>query len=568
MEPRATSKRLISLGLIATLTTAAAGFFGYQYLTRSSLASVLKADLPILNLTVKLLDINQQPLDAADSIIGSNDQQTINSNEQCSLLVGGDSAERSFASSDVTRPAECPNQAVWYVKTHPIALTLAFNQGQQFLTWWDQSAKVKNLVENRFIQGLFFGFAQSLKIKAEQLKLDGIQGEFLAHLLRDAIAANAQLHYDMVHAERGWVLTYQRSRSDFIEQALPAMMGLLATNAYKVNKLPEPIVQVRVGLQQIYMTEYQQRIYLAQSLEALLNVLESLKPTPTDSDAPLSLIVCAEAFVDNLVPVLAGQPSWNPRIDFALNDQQLGVINLPSGPWQLPLHDKIFEGVLASIPHDAFAALATSFQISPTLAVEDWQHFANQGPKAISNQAEPAGLALIWDFEKTSPTGAIGIVIANPTNPKASAAYQQYVKNSGYSAECAGGSLFLIASSQSLLSRIKDACAHQSLSPLDWQKGSEKSRFLASQLMAFVNPGVAMQELFMAGGAIDSADDSLERNQKQIPHWQNDYLKAKDNMRKQANSLFNDLPIFSYAGRADANPVRLEGRAIQQELSQ
>jgi hypothetical protein len=39
-------------------------------------------------------------------------------------------------------------------------------------------------------------------------------------------------------------------------------------------------------------------------------------------------------------------------------------------------------------------------------------------------------------------------------------------------------------------------------------------------------------------------------------------------MRKQANSLFNDLPIFSYAGRADANPVRLEGRAIQQELSQ
>ncbi|MGZ5000706.1 MAG: hypothetical protein ACXV7F_10430, partial [Methylomonas sp.] len=495
------------------------------------------------------------------SRIGSSEEAPAG-DEHCPALSGGDIGSATAASSEITRPADCPRRAAWYVIKHPVAFTLYFSQGETFLQWWDSQPQIKTLLDNRFSQGLFFGLLQSLKIKSEQLKLNGLQGEFLAQFLRDAIAANAELHYDMAHGNRGWVLSYLRRDSDFVERALPAMAGLLAISGYRVAKLPEPILEMRIGMQQFFLTEYQNRIYLAQSLEALLNIIDSVLPLYTPDHAPLHLTVRAEAFIDHLLPVLTGSPTWNAEFGFDLKDGKLGRLTLPPGPWANPLHDKLFEGVLASIPHDAFAAAAASIQLPPTLTADDWRQFAAEGPSLTSSAAGAGGLALVWDFDAESPHGAVGVIVANPDNPQASQSYQQYLRNTELSAECAGGSVFLAATSQGLLTRMKDACAHQSLSPLDWQRGSEKQRFSSAQLVTFVNPGAGIRELFLAGGAGNTQETS-----EFSPRWKQDYENAKAAMREDGDKLFSSLPIFSYAGRVSGNSeVSLEGKLVAQEV--
>ena len=168
---------------------------------------------------------------------------------------------------------------------------------------------------------------------------------------------------------------------------------------------------------------------------------------------------------------------------------------------------------------------------------------------------------MVWDFDAGSPAGAIGVIVANSANPQAALAYRQYLRSAELSSECAGGSLFLAATSSSLLTRMKEACALQSLSVLDWQRGSEKQRLLSGQLFAFVNPGVGMRELFLAGGADKGKDETAYEF---APRWKQDYEKAKAAMRSDGDKLFSSLPILSYAGRADGDTVNLEGRAVSQ----
>ncbi|GAB6139862.1 hypothetical protein JCM14076_05910 [Methylosoma difficile] len=557
MEPLTTSKRLIIL-VSALGLTATAGILSYQHIQRMPFGQMLKPGLPMLDLTVVLHDLDNNKL-TAESRIGSPEPPP-SGDSHCPALSGGDTHSATVISPWQKRPEDCPQQAVWHVKKHPIALTVHFNDGEEVLAWWDSQAQVKALRDSRFMQGLFLGWLNSLKIKAEQLKLSGLQGEFLGKLLRDAIAADADLHYDIAHDKQGWVLSYRRG-SDFSEQALPALAGLLASNGYRLAKLPEPIVSVRIGLQSFVVTEYQRRIYLAQSLEALLNVIESINEDEDHADTPLSLTLRTEALVGSFLPVLTDSGTAPIELSFNLEDGQLGDLYLPEGPWQKPLHEKIFAGVLASIPHNTFAAFAGSYYLPPTMTNADWQQFADHGPQPTRSADEPAGLALIWDFEHSEPGGALGIAIANPKQPENSEAYRQYLRHSEFGDSCAGGTVFLAASKAYLLNSMKAACEKQAPSPLDWQHGSEKERYLSAQLVSFINPATALRELFLGGGAGDSQDLG-----NFAPHWQQDYEQAKAAMRQDGEKLFRSLPIFSYAGQAEGgDKVGLEGKTISQE---
>lgn len=560
MEPLTPAKRITVFATLLALT-ATAGISGYRQLTTAPLSLLTRPGLPMLDLIVKLQDVNGDELDASDSLIASN-QQPATEDDECPALEGGDIRAPTVLTANVQRSEHCPRQAVWYVTNHPVAFTLYFNKGKTFLEWWDSEPQVKNLLDNRFVKGLFFGLLKSLKIKAEQLQIPGMQGEFLNHVLRDAIAANAELHYDLAHGEQGWVLSYRRENSDFADQALPAMAGILASSGYRLPKLPEPILELRIGLQHFFITQFQQRIYLAQSLEALLNVIDNVTPLESPNPGALSLVFRAEALIDNLLPVLTGAEEFTAQFNFDLAAGRLGNLNLTAGPWQKQLHPQIFEGVLASIPHDAFAALAGSVQMSPTMTGEDWRKLATDGPSPTPAGGDPGGMAVVWDFDAKSPTGAIGFIVANPNKPQASPAFQQYLRNPELSSECAGGSVFLAATAASLLTRMQESCEHQSLSPLDWQRGNDKARYLSAQLFTFINPGAAMRELFLAGGADDSAEVS-----EFSPRWRQDYETAKIAMRREGDKLFHGLPIFSYAGQANGDPVNLEGKTISQEVA-
>ncbi|MGR8929198.1 MAG: hypothetical protein ACU836_01070 [Gammaproteobacteria bacterium] len=558
MEPLAPAKRLTLIVAALTLS-AAAGMFVYS---RWSELSLGRDDLPALQLSVKLLDAEGNTLDAEHSLIAGGPSAPAGS-DHCPELKGGDLRFPSTALPDEERPVDCPRIATWYVKKHPIAATLYFNNGKRFLQWWDTQPDVKTIIGNRFTQGLFFGLLKSAKIKAEQINLQGLQGEFLQYLLRDAIAANAELHYDMMHGNRGWVLSYQWSDSSYTKQAVPIMARVLAGNAYRLTRLPEPVLEMRIGTQRLFLTQYRHRIYLAQSLEALLNVIDSVKPRRIVADAPLSLVLRTEAFIGKLVPVWTGSETSEARLDFDLQDGKFGSLALPSGPWSLSLHENIFEGVLAAIPHDAFAAVAASLQLPPTMTIEDWRHIASGG-RSPTNYNAPGGMALVWDFDDDDPHGAIGVILANPESPEASPAYSQYLKDPELGVECAGGSVYLAATSHNLLTRMKEACEKQSMSPLDWQRNVEKQRYLSSQLVSFINPGTGLRQLFLAGGA-GNGDDINEF----APQWKQEYEQAKAAMREDGDKLFNRLPIFSYAGRLTrGGAINLQGHLVEREIKQ
>ncbi|QFY42669.1 hypothetical protein F6R98_08555 [Candidatus Methylospira mobilis] len=567
MESSASRRPFVYLIAAIALTAVVIGIIVYRQLPETPLTLMVKPGLPMLDTIVKLRNLEGEDLSPEGARIGDA-REAPQGDERCAALIGGDSSASTTLSDSEKRPGDCPRIATWYVKQHPIALSLYFEDGAALLNWYDRQPQVQAWVANRFVQGLFYGLLHSIRIKAEDLDLQGLQGELLAKLLREAIAAHGQLHYDMVHGNQGWVLSFVRNDSAFAAKALPVMAAALARNGYKLAKLPNPVLEMNIGLQRLFLTQYQDRIYLALSLEALLNVMESLTPPGGGiPSAPLSLTLRAEAFVDKLLPVMAGSSSLDMTWSFALKDGKLGVLSVPSGPWVRQLHAHLYDGVLAAIPHDTFAAVAASFQVPATLTQEDWRKLATEGPgQQAAGAPEDSGFAVLWDFDgKNSPNGAIGIVVANQTDPEASAAYQQYLRDADLSAQCAGGALFLAASSERLLARMKEACAHQSLSPLDWEQGHGKQRYTSAQLMSFINPGVGLRELFLAGGAGaegDAGDDFA-------PRWKQDYEKAKAAMRGDGDILFGSLPIFAYAGRAGTGKtITLEGYAVNQGTAQ
>jgi hypothetical protein len=533
-------------------------------LTAAPLGRFVRADLPMLDVIVVLKDVHNDELDAEGTRIAEA-RETPEGSEHCPALLGGDDADATrIEPDDKKRPADCPRVAGWYVKVHPIAFSLYFNDGQAFLDWFDANPRVQEIVANKFFQGLFFQPARDLRVKAEDLRLPGLEGELLGRVLREAIAANAQLHYDMAHGKRGFALAFPREAGAFTARALPLMAGALARNGYRIAKLPNPVLEMRVGSQSLFLTQYGETVYLANGFEALLNVIESLTPPSVALDAPVSLTLRAEAFLEKILETQVGADQWDINLGFALDDKRLGALSFPTGRFAHALHPRLFGGVLSAVPHDAFAAAAGAFYLSPTQTADEWRQFATQGPaETPANAPAEAGFALVWDFDaEQDPFGQVGVVIANQTTPDAAEAFRQYLADPELGAACAGGAAFVAASSEKLLERMKEACDRRSLSVLDWQRGGVKARFESAQLAAFVNPGVGLRELFLAGGAGGKDPDASDEFE---PRWKQEYEQAKAAMRKEGEKLFRGLPIFAYSGQAgNESRISLEGFAVQQ----
>lgn len=521
-----------------------------------------RTDLPILDLVVKLKDAKGNEVGAETSRIADAGAPP-SGDDRCPALTGGDGTSTDL--SGQKRPVDCPKVATWYVKRHPIALSLYFQDGEAFLDWFDANPKAQELVAGRFFQGLLFEPLHSLKVRAEDLRLQGLEGEFMARLLREAVAAHAELHYDISHGRKGFVLSFVHAESSFATGSLPLIAAALAQSGYRVARLEEPVLEMRVGLQRLFLTRHDGRVYMANGLEALLNVIDSLTP-PTGGlpDAPLALTVRAEAFVDHVWPVMADAQVWHATYAFQLKGEKPGTLSVPAGKFARRLHPQIFEGVFAAIPHDVFAAVATSYHLPPGMTTEGWRKLVTEGPEdAAANDPAESGFAILWDFDAAQPQfGQVGIVVATQNAPGTAEGFRQYLAKPDLGADCAGGTLFLAASSEKLLTRMKESCNHQSLSVLDWERGAHKSRLQSAQLATFVHPGAGLRELFLAGGAKSGDLGDFE------PRWKQDYENAKAAMRQDGEKLFRSLPIFAYAGKAGGGrAVTLDGFAVTQGVA-
>jgi hypothetical protein len=154
----------------------------------------------------------------------------------------------------------------------------------------------------------------------------------------------------------------------------------------------------------------------------------------------------------------------------------------------------------------------------------------------------------------------MGIVIANQTTPDEVHRFETFFTNPKLTAECGGGTVFLAATSSPLLTRMKEACERQSLSVLDWERGSRSEEFSTKQFFFFLNPGGGMRELFLTGGA-KTKDQGGTKNQRL-----ENYEKAKAGIRADGEKVFSSLPIFTYSGNvaSPAKVVQLKGVNVRQ----
>jgi len=487
--------------------------------------------------------------------------------EMCPELFGGDTKSGSTSTSAKDRGADCPKTATWRVKRHPIGYSLTFQEPDKFLSLFEGNTKVKELFQSKLFQGVFYDPLHSASVRAEDLNLEGAEGAFLAKLVKEALHAHAVLHYDVVHGKKGFVFSFVRSECSYLSKVLPIIGRVLARSGYRTAKLKEPVLEAKIGLQRIFLTQYDDRIYLSNGLEALFNVLESLSPPEADlPKMPLVLTVRGEAFVDKLLPVMVGRPAVSVQLGFGLSEDSLGILQFPAGKLARKLHPKIFKGVLAGIPHDVSAAVATSYYLSPTMTTEAWQQMASKGPDddAAPEGPREAGFALLWDLTSEGDRlSNIGVVIANQTTPDEVDQFKHYFADPALTTECGGGTVFLAATSSALLARMRESCAGQSLSVLNWERGARTKEYETAQLLLFMNPGTAMRELFLAGGAKSGEEGEFE------PEWKQQYEKAKEGMREDGEKVFRSLPIFAWSGNTapTADVIQLKGITVKQGAS-
>jgi hypothetical protein len=573
VEPTKANKsaNIIILAVLVILVAAPLLIWMYRVLHTTRLSQFVRSDLPVLDLELRFIDskgqkVKPEQTKLGDSAAKEKEKTSEPSSEGCPELIGGDTSERTQLSEKEKRGEGCPKTAMWQVKRHPIGFSLYFQEPKKVLSLLEDNTRVNELFQTKFFQGLLYEPLHNANIRAEDLNLEGFEGAFLRRFFREALEAHSELHYDIVHGKKGFVFSFVRDECAFVSKALPIMARVLARSGYRVSKLQEPILEMRIGLQRLFLTEYKDRVYLANGLEALINVLESLTPSQKGQPkTPLVLTVRSEAFVGKLLPVMVGAPTWEVKLGFGLSEEAPGVLQFAGGKLGRPLRPKIFRGVLAGIPQDVFAALVTSYYLPPQMTAEEWQRLATQGPaERKADGPEEAGFAIVWDFDAAGDRLTnVGVVIANQKTPDELDKFKSYFVDPKLTTECGGGTVFLAATSPTLLARMKESCGGQSLSVLDWERGGRRKDYEAAQLFLFMNPGGGMRELFLAGGAKSGEAGEFE------PQWKREYEQAKETMRQDGEKIFGGLPIFAYSGNAapTAEVVQLKGFTVRQGAS-
>jgi hypothetical protein len=559
------SKGLIITAFVAAVIALIALVWTWKGLHSARLSTFIRTDLPMLDLQLQFIDINSDEIPANETKLAGNtaetDKATSVGADTCPEIKGGDIRGGADVKIGDKLSQTCSKTVKWYVKRHPIGLSLYLSEPQKILSFIEKNGLFNEIWHSRFVQGILYDPLRNASIRAEDLGLQGLEGTFIAKLVKESIAAHGQLHYDVVHGKQGFVYSFIRNDCPYASKALPVITRVLARSGYKVQKLKDPILEMRIGLQRVFITEYESRVFIANGLEALINVIEGLQPAGMDN-TPIVLAVRAEAFVDNLLRVMTGKPSFEIDLGFGLSKESPDVLRFPAGKFGKHLRPKIFKGVFAGIPHDVFAAAVTSFYLPPNKTPEEWQQLATEGPgDQPGNGPAESGIAFIWDLSSEGhEITNMGVVIANQTSPDEARRFENLFTHPKLTAQCGGGTVFLAATSPPLLTRMKESCERQSLSVLDWERGSRSEEFGAKQFFFFLNPGVGMRELFLAGGAKNKGHGGSNNQRME------QYEKAKAVIRADGEKVFGSLPLFTYSGNVapSAKMVQLKGVNVGQ----
>jgi hypothetical protein len=460
-----------------------------------------------------------------------------------------------------TRRAETPvepleRDATVRLTRAPIGLSLYVLDDRALLAWATENPAVREVLESELVSGVFQDALRTAHVRAEDLKIDGAQGTFLLPVLRDVLGADAALHYDASQGRRGWVLSFRRRRATLASRLLPPVLGAIARREYQVAKAGVSVVEALVGEQPLFITESDGIVYVGTSLRGVLQLLEvGPLPPPSGARGTVAVTLRAEAWVENLLPLVTGSHDWQATwtIDLA-RAGSAGTIATTGGTILGHLRPSLPPGVLASVPRDVFAAVAASLPVPHGMTPDDWNRVAHEGlPPAASPGTDPAGIALVWDLStKNDNLSEVGVAV-QPAG-EVDAELSGYLRDGIAHATCAGGSVWLAATSPLLLTRMKEACERQSPSLLDWRAGKE-----AKQLVLLVDPAVGLPDMIAAGIGPATEERTATNDATSDPEWKKAYLAAVDRARESGDATAKRLPALVWEGGGSTKGATLEG---------
>jgi hypothetical protein len=569
-KPRAV-RLVVVLALIAFLATCALIAAG-RMLKGYSLRDALSPDVPVLELHVAFVDTLAKATgsDKAEAPAGEAKEKsasegdarasvTTPSTDVCPEVVGGDlgrSEPKRRRSFFEPTPLPCPLKATWRVYRNPVVASLFFVRGIDVIDWYEANPKVTSFRESDLWKGLVRQLAETLKIRAEELQLEDWKGEFLGPLVRDALAANASLHYDLIHGSGGFLFAFDRSRAPLVDKALPIVVRGLATNAYEAKGYEQPLVEIRFYGRTFYLTQVGDRVSVSSSLEGLLNIQDqSPFALPQGEQGSLVAVVRPESFMDKLLVSTVGVSQWPISIAFELSRtvSTLDGARVPRARAFQSLASSTDGGVLASLPHDALAAVALSAHVPLEQPVSEWSISA-------PTTGGTAGLGLVWDVSGKDKRFDVGLAVAAPAGANVQVRPQDFVSSRGVVTTCAGGAVWLAASSDPLLVRMRESCERQSLSIRDLS-GLKAGDLEAQQVSLVFNTGVMLHELFVLGGGdtSEAVSDGASTTEGEAP--EDPEKDARERIAKMIAEVVPSLPVLGLMGRLNDphSDLRLKG---------
>lgn len=552
---------VVIVGVVAFVVTCSVIACG-RSLAGYTLRDSLNPAVPVLDLHVAYFDLAGKGMGTSGGNVegahmskGGADGSSVETT-QCRPVSGGDlkrvePKENTVAWGEPT-PAPCPLKAQWNVYRHPVAASLYIKDGAALTDWYESNESLAQFRDSPLWSGMTDGLSRILKVRGVDLALPTLpladwSGQFLRPLFKEILKADAEVHYDVAHGAGGVVLSFNKAKTSLVAQALPLLVKYLGVAGYEVEfstgvthgalggangeRERNTIVQVRLQGKKLFILQRGEQVSIGSSLEGLLNVISSLdaeqseesasassgsEPTVATTSATTAVLkVRGEAFFDKLLPVLVGKENAPVIVQLALSKEQSHITSatLPAGRYASILADDPFPGVIAAVPKDSMASLITSAKVPVGTPVSEWSFDA-------ASKLAVGGLALVWDISGEDGEFHYGVAVSARSTSGAQLSTNgaeaaegddkkiaAYLSNDAVSTSCAGGSVWLGASSDALLSRMRESCNKSSLSFLDI-KPREGDVFTKSAISLAVNGRIAVRELYrLGGGATFSSEE-------------------------------------------------------------
>lgn len=582
LDPERSGYLGIHLGLAAFAAFIICGLFllDRYFISAAPLQQFLPSSVPRVTLDITVKGPLREAVDPHDTVLGSLQPVAL-------APTSSFSESRSAAVPTIT---PTPNPYAWYRRPtptpveprartarfdlirYPVSISMYASNGQQLLEWFGQARAPISQVKSDLIQGTLKDVLDTLKIRAEDLRIEGMQGYFVEALLRDALTAEAALHYDISRGKSGFVLTFKRQAAPLVSRLLPLVFASMAKREYIVARARFSIVEIMLGVQPLFIGEVPfgegTYILVSPSLPAILNLLEQEvlsepRPAAASGAVPLIARVRSEAFINSLLPLLTGHRRWPVEVLFEQRGDALVPSQIKAGAANIFSFtaQKLSPGVVAAIPQDSLLALATSIQVPLDLEPAQWNNIALSGLDAGAPAGEEAGLAIIWDVSEhySDDLSAFGVAMSSADKRLTEDMLKSYLNTDVVTGSCAGGHVLLASSARALLQRMRDACERQSKSLVDLKRAgmfdirSKSSGNEAPNLLISFSPNPGLMAIFEAGLGTAKA----EREPELEPQWKADYQRAIEAARENTRSALISLPHMLFSGSAGKDGVSL-----------